>query len=169
MQDQARLYRRLFGRFATGVAVVLAEENGEMSGLTVNSLTSASLDPLLLLFCTRKESRSAAAILGAGRFSVNVLSARQRNIANYFAGQREEHVNLGLQRENGFVWFAGSNAVFFCEREAVHPGGDHQIILGRVVDLRGPEGCDQMLLYHEGQYAVLNPRAQAIPMEIELP
>ena len=168
MEEHALTYRRLFGRFATGVAVILTEE-GEVAGLTVNSLTSASLDPLLLLFCVRNDSQSGQAILRTGRFSANVLAAHQKNIARHFAGGRDSDVNLQYARGNGFVWLNRSNAVFCCDVDAVHPGGDHRIIIGRVVDVLGPEGCDQLLVYHEGHYAMLDPKPQGeIPAEIEL-
>ncbi|MGH7743639.1 MAG: flavin reductase family protein [Candidatus Dormibacteria bacterium] len=169
MEERVLSYRRLFGRYATGVAVVLTEENGEVVGLTVNSLTSASLDPLLLLFCVRNESSSGEAILRSGRFSANVLAAHQKNIARHFAGGKNSSFHLEYIRGNGFAWLNRSNAVFCCEVETVHPGGDHRIIIGRVVDVLGPEGCDQLLVYHEGNYAMLGPKPQSeIPAEIEL-
>jgi flavin reductase (DIM6/NTAB) family NADH-FMN oxidoreductase RutF len=167
--ERSLSYRRLFGRFATGVAVILTEEDGQVIGLTVNSLTSASLDPLLVLFCVKNESRSGQAILRSGRFTVNILAACQKDIARHFAGSRDSQARLEFARENGFVWLTGSNAVFCCEVEAEYPGGDHQIVMGRVVEMNGPEGCDQMLVYHEGRYAMLEPKPQSeIPTEIEL-
>ena len=88
MMDRVRFYRRLFGRFTTGVAVVLAEDADKVVGLTVNSLTSASLDPLLLLFCAHNKSQSAQTFLRSGRFSVNVLAAHQEDVARHFSGTR---------------------------------------------------------------------------------
>jgi len=169
VNEQTLSYRRLFGRFATGVAVVLTEERGQIIGLTVNSLTSASLDPLLILFCVRNDSRSGEAILRVGRFTVNVLTARQKDAARHFAGSRENEIQLDFVRGDGFAWLNRSNAVFCCEVEATHPGGDHRIVIGRVVGMRGPEGCDQLLVYHEGRYSMLDPKPQGeIPTEIEL-
>jgi len=155
LEERTAWYRRLFGRWATGVAVILAEDASQPVGLTVNSLTSTSLDPLLLLFCARNESRSAAAILHARRFSVNVLAAHQENIARHFSGASDRDLKLGCVRGEGFVWLAGSNAVFRCEVEAAYPGGDHRIIVGRVVDMLGSEECDRPLIYHNGRYAHL--------------
>ncbi len=160
LEERTVWYRRLFGRWATGVAVILAEDAGQLVGLTVNSLTSASLNPLLLLFCARNESRSAAAILHSGRFSVNVLAAHQEHIARHFAGARDRDLKLGCVRKDGFAWLAGSNAVFRCEVEAAYPGGDHRIILGRVVDMLGPEECDRPLVYHNGRYTYLEQRTE---------
>jgi 3-hydroxy-9,10-secoandrosta-1,3,5(10)-triene-9,17-dione monooxygenase reductase component len=58
------------------------------------------------------------------------------------------------------VWLAGANAVFRCEVEAAYPGGDHRIILGRVVDMMGPEECDRPLLYHNGRYTHLEQQTE---------
>jgi len=156
-EENTRIYRRLFGRFPTGVAVVLTEENREVKGLTVNSLTSASLDPLLLLFCVRNESRSGDAILRVGRFTVSILGAHQEHAARHFAARRQSPIELAFERETDFVWLADSNAVFRCVLEASYPGGDHRIVVGRVQSMLGPELCTQLLLYHGGSYAQLSP------------
>ncbi len=145
----------------TGVAVVLAEEDGEIRGLTVNSLTSASLDPLLLLFCVRNDSRTGAAILRAIRFTVNILAADQEDIARHFAGRKDVNAEIEYLHEEGHVWLARSNAVFRCDLEASYPGGDHRIILGRVKNMLGPEECNRLLVYHEGHYAHLKPKPVA--------
>lgn len=167
--ERSLSYRRLFGRFATGVAVILTEEGGKVVGLTVNSLTSASLNPLLVLFCVKNDSRSGQAILRNRRFTVNILAACQKDIARHFAGNRDTQARLEFGCEKEFVWLTGSNAVFCCEVEAAYPGGDHQVVIGRVVEMNGPEGCDQLLVYHEGRYAMLEPKPQGeIPTEIEL-
>lgn len=158
MEDQTRIYRRLFGRFVTGVAVVLAEEDGQVKGLTVNSLTSASLDPLLLLFCVRNESASGDAILRVRRFTVSILGAHQENAARHFADRKDLlQPTLAFARDDGFVWLEDSNAVFRCDLAGAYPGGDHRIVLGRVLDMLGPEACAQLLVYHSGDYAHLAP------------
>jgi flavin reductase (DIM6/NTAB) family NADH-FMN oxidoreductase RutF len=160
VEDPTRIYRRLFGRFVTGVAVVLTEEDGEVNGLTVNSLTSASLDPLLLLFCVRNESASGHSILRMRRFTVSILGAHQEDAARHFAGRRNRQHNLSFARDDGFVWLEDSNAVFRCAVAGAYPGGDHRIILGRVVDMLGPKACAQLLVYHSGNYACLAPVSQ---------
>lgn len=170
MEEQSRIYRRLFGRFATGVAVVLAEDEGKTVGVTINSLTSTSLDPLLLLFCINNESCSGRSILRAGRFTVNILGAHQEETARHFANRTRLVPDFELQRDSGYVWLAKSNGVFRCEVEASHPGGDHRIIVGRVVGLHGPEECERLLIYHEGRYVHLPARrAKDELMEIPQP
>lgn len=74
--DPAEL-RRAMSRFATGVAVITTGDDAGPQGMTVNSLTSVSLEPPLLLVCLNAATRTAAALLGSGRFAVNILGARQ--------------------------------------------------------------------------------------------
>jgi len=161
LKEQILFYRRLFGRFVTGVAVVLTEEGERISGLTVNSLTSASLDPLLLLFCVRNDSRSGEAILRAGRFTVNILAVDQEDIARHFAGRKDINAEFEYLHEEGFVWLNHCNAVFRCDLEVSYPGGDHRIILGRVKNMLGPDECERLLVYHEGHYEHLQSKAIA--------
>lgn len=156
-EDKIVSYRRLFGRFATGVAVVLAEDGDSVVGLTVNSLTSVSLNPLLLLFCARNESKSAATIVRVGRFSVNVLTARQEAIAQHFSSPRDSSIQFACQRTPGFISIPASAAVFRCTVDGVYPCGDHRIIIGRVIDMIGPDACNPPLLYHQGRYTRLEP------------
>ena len=159
LKDESHFYRRLFGRFATGVAVVLAEEGGDIRGLTVNSLTSASLDPLLLLFCVHNNSRSGETIERVGRFTVNILTADQENVARHFAGHQNADAAFTYIRKDGFVWLDHSNAAFLCDLEVAYPGGDHRIILGRVKNMAGPDECEHLLVYHEGHYGNLQSKA----------
>jgi 3-hydroxy-9,10-secoandrosta-1,3,5(10)-triene-9,17-dione monooxygenase reductase component len=121
----------------------------------------------LLLFCVRNESRCGEATLRAGRFTVNILAEHQEQIAMHFSGRKDVTVNCELVRQKGFVWLVDSNAVFRCEVEASHPGGDHRIIVGCVVDLHRPEECECLLIYHEGQYAQIPP-GQAVTSQAEV-
>lgn len=152
MSDFADQFRRMIGRFATGVAVVLTDVKGEPGGMTVNSLTSVSLDPLLLLFCVRNESRWLNTLTENRKFTINVLAHAQQRVSQHFAG-KPEHNRPACEFQDGFVWLAGANAVFCCELEADYPGGDHCILVGRVVSTSGPDMSDRPLLFHEGKYA----------------
>ena len=161
MKDKALSYRRLFARFVTGVAVVLTEQGGQVQGLTVNSLTSASLEPLLLLFCVSRNSRTGNTILRTGRFTVNILNADQEDAARHFASRKDTQADFEYGRDQSFVWLAHSNAVFHCRLEVSYPGGDHRIIIGRVEEMSGPDECKHLLVYHEGHY--VNLESKAIP------
>ncbi len=161
-------FRRLMGRFPTGVSVVLGLQNDELVGLTVNSFTSVSLDPLLLLFCTRHESRSAARLRACSVFTVNVLSENQLSASRYFAGARDSAMPPSVERRGDLVWLKGANASFSCELDAHHLAGDHAIMVARVTGLTGPEQSAPPLVYHEGAYARLAARdAGENPMPVE--
>mgnify|MGYP001030260074 FL=1 len=157
--DASLMFRRLMGRFATGVAVVLtAGEQGPI-GLTVNSFTSLSLDPPLLLFCARNESRAGRAAIACGSFSVNILSDAQRHISGYFAGRTEGWDIDACGRHRHWFTIPDCNAAMFCEVANTYPGGDHTIIVGAVREIVGPPTAKQPLLYHEGRYSALPLRA----------
>ena len=80
------------GCWTTGVAVITTvDRNGRPHGMTVNSLTSVSLDPPLLLACLTHGARTAGAVLDAGRFAVSILAARHEPIARRFADRGEDH------------------------------------------------------------------------------
>jgi|SRR6187402_91889 flavin reductase (DIM6/NTAB) family NADH-FMN oxidoreductase RutF len=156
--SRSRDFRRLMGRFPTGVSVVLGNQGEELIGLTINSFTSVSLDPLLLLFCTRHESRSAARLRGCSTFTVNLLGESQLAEAQYFAGNRAAVPAPAVERDGELVWLTHANASFCCKLEAVHPAGDHMIVVARVTALMGPERSAPPLVYHEGAYARLAER-----------
>ena len=151
MHHDTRQFRELFGRFATGIAVVLNNDEPSPNGMTVNSLTSVSLDPMLLLFCARNESRSAKQIITAGSFSVNILSQEQKEISDCYAGNGKE-TKIGYIRKKEFVWIENALAVFCCKVKDCYPGGDHRIIIGEVVDMIELKGAQNPLVYFNGNY-----------------
>lgn len=141
------------GRFTTGVGVVLASDEDGVVGMTVNSITSVSLDPMLLLFCTRLGSASAERLLRAEQFTVNLLHQKQLEASKFFAGSRQDVDAVALQREQHLTWLGDANAVFVCETHSVYPAGDHHIVVAHVTRLMGPDAAAPPLVYHEGKYA----------------
>lgn len=152
--DWSLSFRRLMGRYTTGVAVVLAGDNAPV-GLTVNSFTSLSLAPPLILFCARNESRSVRAVIAQGKFSVNILSDRQRNISAFFAGAADLWNSEGCGRHKGWFTIPDANGTLCCDVATVHPGGDHVIVVGEVKEIVAPETARRPLLYYEGRYEAL--------------
>lgn len=153
----APTFRRLMGRFTTGVAVVLTAGDEGPVGLTVNSLTSLSLDPPLLLFCARNESRAGRMVVERGSFSVNILSDAQQHISGYFAGQAESWNASACRRHRNWFAIPDCNAAIFCDVAGTYPGGDHRIIVGAVREIVGPATAKLPLLYHEGRYGAMQP------------
>lgn len=151
MRQEARYFRQLFGRFPTGVAVVLTDAGAAPVGMTVNSLTSVSLDPMLLLFCAHNDSRSATTVLETGKFTVNILAEHQQSVSKRFAGVNEAPDARYLQC-NGFIGIEDALAVFCCDVKQCFPGGDHKIIVGEVMDMIGGEEAESPLIYFNGGY-----------------
>jgi len=127
--------RQAMGRFATGVAVVTTQHDGRPDGMTINSLTSVSLDPALLLVCFNHGTRSAEAVAASGRFAVSILARRQQAIALRFATRGEDHFS-GLDLEYGrhqVPVVPNALAHLECEVDRLIDAGDHIIVIGAVV------------------------------------
>ena len=156
--SDARTFRDALGCFATGVTVVTAiDAAGQPIGLTANSFTSVSLDPPLLLVCIANNAGSAAVLREAEHFAVNVLQIGQQPTSNRFAGKGEDRfAATGWEiGEFGTPVLSGSLSSFECAREAVHPGGDHFILVGRVLKAIFEPRRDP-LLYFRGKYRKLH-------------
>ena len=127
--------RTALGRFATGVTVVTClDSQGVARGLTINSFTSVSLDPPLVLWSLRRVSPSLAAFEGATHFAVNVLADEQVELSRHFASAAPEKFSLGTWTDGlgGSPILSGAAAVFECERYQAVDAGDHRLLLGQV-------------------------------------
>jgi 3-hydroxy-9,10-secoandrosta-1,3,5(10)-triene-9,17-dione monooxygenase reductase component len=162
-ETRSLAFRRMMGRFTTGVAVVLTEGAGGPVGSTVNSLTSLSLDPPLLLFCAKNGSRTARVVIERGLFSVSILAAAQQDVSGYFAGKTDRWDPEACGRHGKWLAIPDSNGALFCELACVYPGGDHSIIVGEVKDIAAPVTARLPLLYHEGRYSVVSLPGPATP------
>ena len=149
-------FRATMGLFATGVAVVTTEWNGRMFGTTINSLTSVSLDPCLLLVCLKKQSETGETIKRHGQFAVSLLSEAQRDLSDRFV--RKDHDRFAgleiIRSEMGLPMLADALAHFCCEVRSVHEGGDHDIIVAEVHACRQRDG--QPLVFYRGAYGGLS-------------
>ena len=153
-----RTLRDALGCFATGVTVVTClDGGGKPVGLTVNSFTSVSLDPPLLLVCIAKAAASAAAFLETRHFAVNVLQTGQQPASIRFSTRHEDRFgpNDWSPGELGAPVLKQSLGVFECEAHAVHDAGDHHILLGKVIKATFDAGLDP-LLYFRGRYRRLH-------------
>ncbi len=153
-------FRQVMGCFATGIAVVTAQ-NAEMGafGLTVNSLTSVSLDPPLVLFCLDKSAHLHKVFRASACFAINILARGQENISRHFA---DRHHNAAPKN----MWAApkktaapqtapilrGTLGWALCRAHAHYKGGDHTIFVGEVIDLHKNASAVEPLLYFHGCY-----------------
>jgi flavin reductase (DIM6/NTAB) family NADH-FMN oxidoreductase RutF len=153
-----RTLRDALGCFATGVTVVTClNAEDKPAGVTVNSFTSVSLDPPLLLVCLHKTAASADALINASHFAVNVLQTGQQPASITFSTRVEDRFGTMAWScgEAGAPILKDSLGVFECERFAVYDGGDHHILVGQVVKASFDAGLDP-LLYFRGRYRRLH-------------
>ncbi|WP_234053015.1 MULTISPECIES: flavin reductase family protein [unclassified Xanthobacter] len=148
VEAERRALRRSLSLYATGVCVVttLAPE-GEKVGLTVNSFASVSLDPPLVLWSLAKTSPRLSLFRGATHFAINVLSAAQEELCNRFARPGADRF-AGLDLDagaGGAPLLPGCLATFECARHEVVEGGDHIILIGRVVAHRRGAGAQPLV------------------------
>lgn len=152
-------FRIALGRFATGVTVVTAHIDGRPHGMTVNAFTSVSLTPPLVAVCVGRSAALHPLLPGIAAFGVSILRAAQRPLSVWFADPARP---AGPQQFAGVDWQPGpvtgvpllraAAATLECERGAVHPEGDHSIVIGRVVATEVDVGAAP-LLYADGAYA----------------
>lgn len=152
-QQDHEAFRRCLGQFATGVTVITASVGGKLVGITSNSFSSLSLDPPLVVWSIRRESRNFSAFAAASHFAVSILAADQLDLARAFARSADN-------KFEGVDWFAGVGASpvlrgvaasFECARTVEVDGGDHIMFMGHVERYcrydRSP------LLFAQGRYA----------------
>ncbi|HTX31379.1 MAG TPA: flavin reductase family protein [Solirubrobacteraceae bacterium] len=157
-RQDPELFREVFGRFATGVAVVTSAGQGGSGGMTANALCSLSLDPLLALVCFANEARTLPIVREAGRFAVNVLGADQEELAGVFASKLPEAEKLEAvahRLEQGLPVIEGSLAWAICDLRELIPGGDHTIAIGQVTALGLGRG--EPLVWYGGRYHAWTP------------
>ena len=151
-------FRQVLARFATGVVVVTGMTPEGPAGLTCQSFSSLSLDPPLVVLSTARTSKTWPRIESTGRFAVNVLGDDQRELSEGFAVS-------GGDKFEGVGWRAGALgnplldgaiAHLECDVHAVHDGGDHVLVLGRVRALEAP-GLEERapLVYFRSGYRTL--------------
>jgi flavin reductase (DIM6/NTAB) family NADH-FMN oxidoreductase RutF len=149
----SELFREVFGRFATGVAVITSAAPTGAGGMTANALCSLSLDPLLALVCFENQARTLPIVRDAGRFAVNILSSDQERLAGVFASKLPESEKLdGVEHrfEDGVPVIEGSLAWARCELRELIAGGDHTIAIGEVTAMG--LGIGEPLLWYGGRY-----------------
>lgn len=153
-----RAFRRCLGQYPTGVTIVTACHQGQLLGMAVNSFAAVSLSPPLVLWSIRRESRSAQAFIEAGHFAVSILAQDQVEVSQAFGAAAPDRFDTvawqpGLE---GAPLVDGAIAHLECRTEAVHDGGDHHILVGRVLRQQRFEGAP--LVFAQGQYAVTQHR-----------
>jgi flavin reductase (DIM6/NTAB) family NADH-FMN oxidoreductase RutF len=152
-------FRDAMGQFATGVTVVTSvDADGQPVGTTANAVTSLSVDPPLVIVCFDLGSVTLQAIRGHGAFVVNVLAAPQQHLSRNFARRGLAAAWDGIQHRRGLTGSPRLEdvlAVLECTVEHVLPGGDHEIIVGRVRHVETSANPNGPLVFFRGTYASL--------------
>jgi flavin reductase (DIM6/NTAB) family NADH-FMN oxidoreductase RutF len=168
MSVPAEDFKMALGRFCAGVTVITVTDADGDHGMTASAFTSLSLDPPLVLVCVGKKGNMHARLQAAGSFAVNLLDAQQESVSNRFAGwwnkEESKWADLTVERApvSGAPWIGGALGSLDCEVHERLDGGDHTIIVGRVVSTRVDDRAREELeplLYFAGQYRALTPKA----------
>lgn len=151
-------FRQLMGQFATGVAVVsVLTETGELAAMTINSLVSVSLEPMLVSWSLQNSSSQFAAYAGAESFAVSILAEDQQALARRYAARGSsalvpEDFTTG---PHGLPVIAGALGHIACRRFAAHPAGDHTLILGTVEALAQSPASSRPLVFFGGRFGAI--------------
>jgi flavin reductase (DIM6/NTAB) family NADH-FMN oxidoreductase RutF len=152
-------FRSALGMFATGVTIITARTaGGDLIGLTANSFNSVSLEPPLVLWSLSRSAASMVALSSGSHYAVNILAADQKELAERFAGKREDRW-AGVEFSDGLCGaplLAGAAATFECFNRSRYEEGDHVIFVGEV------ERCEHRLgvsplLFHGGKFYTEHP------------
>ena len=150
--------REALGCFPTGIAVMTAASQ-EMShiGITVNSFTSVSLEPPLVLWCIDRRSRRYPHFAQAPGFTVSILASGHREVSTRLARAGEHNLDgiALIPTELGPPALADSLAIFECARESVQDAGDHAILIGRVLRFARHDAAGAPLVFFRGKYGAL--------------
>lgn len=150
-------YRRALGGFGTGVALVAADDDqGRSHGLIINSLTSVSLHPPVVLWCLANASGAFDVFTRAPAFSVNILRSGDEAVANEFSrkGDRILPPDQIVRMQTGAPMLSNAVASLDCRIRLRQPMGDHEVIYGDVIAYRADPGVDA-LGFFRGQYVTL--------------
>lgn len=153
-------FRQVMSRFVTGVTVVTVRGESGPHGATVNSFSSLSLDPALVLVCLLTRSRTSRALVASGSFAVNILGHTQQDVGRWFASTQRPLGEPGFAGipyrpgATGSPLLEGCVAHIDCSLSGTVPAGDHTIFIGRVLDL-GADADEHPLAFHRGRFLPL--------------
>jgi flavin reductase (DIM6/NTAB) family NADH-FMN oxidoreductase RutF len=156
IQDSGHAFRQAAGRFASGVTVVTTTASDGAYGVTVSSFASLSLNPLIVTVSVNRSSQLTEHVRSVQSFAISVLASNQQQVASYFAtsGRKPEPAGFStvptIVQETGAPIIEGCLSWFDCTLEDILPGGDHEILVGRVAVAGGRTG--EPLVYWAGEY-----------------
>jgi len=148
-------FRQALGRLAAGTSIITTcDEAGNKLGMTATAVTSVSLDPPLVLVCVDQQTRTAAALMEGAPFVVQFLAAHQESIAWQFASRVPDKF-AGIDydwTQRGCPRLMNTLASVECMPYATYPGGDHTIVVGRVVEVQVADNLMSPLIYFRSTF-----------------
>jgi flavin reductase (DIM6/NTAB) family NADH-FMN oxidoreductase RutF len=155
-RDLRTEYRRVVGTFPTGVCVVTSEVDAEPAGMTLNSFTSVSLEPLLVLVSLAHGTRTLRTVRASGHCAISVLGRGQQDVALAFAARGATFpTHLVRRTVYGFLPVRGALAELYCDVRDVVAAGDHDLVVGHVREFASARG--EPLVFHAGQFGGVAP------------
>ena len=144
--------RRTLGRFLTGVAVITTKSGDELHGMTINSLTSISLTPPILMISLNYGTRTGESLHSSGKFAISILGAKQESVARRFATRGGDHFDGGEFdfTDNGLPVVKEALSQADCTVVHQYDIGDHQVFFGQVTSCRERDG--QGLAFNAGRF-----------------
>ncbi|WP_326599913.1 flavin reductase family protein [Streptomyces sp. NBC_01803] len=161
---EGRTLRDVCGLFVTGVTVITAGMGEEAAGTTVNSFTSVSLDPPLVLFCLHNDSRLRPVVESTGAYAVNFLAGRQERVARAFAGKDTAAITDVAHHSSvtGVPVLSDALAFLSCRLVNTFDGGDHTIFVGEVLELGVPRQSQEPLIFFRGFLGALEEEPRGV-------
>jgi 3-hydroxy-9,10-secoandrosta-1,3,5(10)-triene-9,17-dione monooxygenase reductase component len=163
-------FRHVMGHFVTGVSVVTTLDGDRPEGITVNALSSVSLEPPLVMVALDRRRFITPTVRAAGRYAVSILAEDQQALSDCFAGApvepgRDEFCGAAWQPgQSGLPLLVGAVATLECTVVETFSVGDHDLFIGRVDALAARAGDPMPLLYHRRRYLRIE-RAASSPVE----
>jgi 3-hydroxy-9,10-secoandrosta-1,3,5(10)-triene-9,17-dione monooxygenase reductase component len=154
-------FRTAMGTLPTGVTIVAAPGPDGPAGATANAVSSLSIEPMLMLACLDRGSRTLLAVQAANRFGISVLHAGQEEIARAFATKAPvaaKWEGVAWEERDGVPAISGALAFVSCELRDVIAGGDHVFVTGEVTALEAGGDSSPPLVFHGGEYRPLGAR-----------
>ena len=154
MNSKIEDFKNCMGLFTTGITVITGSKDQINYGITINSFSSISLNPLSILFCLYRETKISNQLLKNDFFNVNILSESQKNISNMFAKPSEinwQNVNYYKSNHTNAPVIEGSLAFLECKKKKIFPSGTHSIITADVVSLKILK-AKKPLVYFDREY-----------------
>ncbi len=152
----SREFRDVLGSFATGVTIVTSNYQDAPVGMTINSFSSVSLEPPLVLWCLSKDANSYDIFSSTKFYNIQILSETQKELSKKFANPDSDKFDgVSWHSDNREVpYIEGCKATLHCEQETLHEGGDHIIVVGRVIEISEMTE-EKPLIFAQGKYAEL--------------